>query len=157
MIVVSDTTPINVLVSLGLEEILRDAYGKVYLPPTVFNELLHENAPVNVRAWAKSLPGWIIVKALKYPVPSVLNALDDGERDALALALELAADIVLVDDLQARNAARRMGLPIAGTLGILSLAAEGGKLNFDTAVQRLLEIGFRVSARNIELARPKRS
>jgi len=155
VIVVSDTTPINVLVRLGFEELLRDAYGRVYLPLTVLDELLHENTPIVVRAWAQDLPGWVIVRAPKYPVPSILNVLDDGERDALALALELGADVVLVDDLQARNTALRMGLRIAGTLGILGVAAELGKLDFDVVVRHLLAIGFRASARNIELARPK--
>jgi predicted nucleic acid-binding protein len=98
----------------------------------------------------------VIVKALNYPIPSVLNVLNDEERDAIALALELGADVVLVDDLQAPNKALRMGLRIAGTLGVLSVAAELGKIDFDIAVKQLLALGFRASARSIELARPKR-
>jgi hypothetical protein len=66
------------------------------------------------------LPGWITKRTLGRPIPGKLpRRLDPGEREAIALALELKAERVILDDLPGRKAAGRLGLPVIGVLGIL--------------------------------------
>jgi predicted nucleic acid-binding protein len=73
-----------------------------------------------------------------------------GEREAIALAEELDADALLVDDEAARIEAQRRHIPIQGTLGILDLAAEHGLIDMPDAIQRLLQTNFRASKKLVD-------
>ena len=82
--------------------------------------------------------------------PQVRGArgLDPGEIAALALALQIHADAVLVDERRGYEVARELGLPVIGVLGILLRAKSAGLV---PAVRPLLdalqtEAGFWVSA-----------
>jgi predicted nucleic acid-binding protein len=70
-----------------------------------------------------------------------------GETDALFLARELRADVLLMDELDGRTVARQFGLTVIGTLGVLDLAAARGLLDFRDAWQRLRATSFRVAPR----------
>jgi hypothetical protein len=72
-----------------------------------------------------------------------LRGLDAGEAAAIALALELKADLLLMDDREGAVAARRSGFVVTGTLGALALAAERGLLNLSEAFDRLKSTNFR--------------
>ena len=65
MIVISDTTPINYLVLIGAQDILRTLFGIVYIPPAVFDELTRPKTPAIVRQWAEKHPAWVIVQTPK--------------------------------------------------------------------------------------------
>lgn len=54
------------------------------------------------------------------------STLGRGEAETIALALDVDADLVLLDDLRARKAARRLGVRVMGTLGILKLLMDNG-------------------------------
>jgi uncharacterized protein len=70
----------------------------------------------------------------------------------LALALELGTERLVVDDLDARRACRRLGMPVVGTLGILLAAKHSGRLgSMRSALDRLEAAKFRVSPRLREL------
>lgn len=69
-----------------------------------------------------------------------------GEREAIALACELKATQLLVDDRAARRIVVQRGLLITGTLGILEQAAELGLLNLPEVLQKLLRTNFRINA-----------
>jgi len=99
---------------------LRLLYGQVFIPPAVQAELLEGVArgdhPDLESAW-----GWITVQA---PAPSGLldalsTQLDPGEAEAIALAHELSADLLLMDERLGRKIAVQHGLEVAGVLGIL--------------------------------------
>jgi predicted nucleic acid-binding protein len=142
MIVVSDTGPLAYLISIELSESLPQLYGDVYLPPTVYEELAHPQSPVC--DWIASPPAWIKVVA-----PEILLSdarLDQGEREAISLALEMNADGVLIDEKRGRNVARNLGLKIAGTLAVI---VDGhAKELFDgvAALDRLAATNFYASA-----------
>jgi len=92
MIVVSDTSPLNYLVLIEQEDILRKLFGRVVIPQTVFDELRATGASAKVRDWASSLPAWIEVKQTNLIADASLDVLDAGEREAILLAQELSAD-----------------------------------------------------------------
>ncbi len=114
MLVISDTSPLNILVRIGQVDILPQLFGQVYVPPGVVEEMSHSSTPQRVRDWMRSPPSWLRVQA-----PTTLDEsipLDTGERAAICLARELKADLLLLDDQKARRFAQREGIPITGTL-----------------------------------------
>lgn len=72
-----------------------------------------------------------------------IAALDRGERAAIALALLIKADLVLMDDRDGVTLARRRGLRVTGALGILALAARRGLVDLAAAFTRLKATNFR--------------
>lgn len=76
--------------------------------------------------------------------------LDVGERDALSLALELEADLVLVDDKAARTVAKDRRLSVVGTLAVLDLASQRGLVDLHAALEALASTSFRVRRDVIE-------
>jgi predicted nucleic acid-binding protein len=90
------------------------------------------------------MPKWASVQN-----PSQIDAssrLGLGEREAIALALELKATQLLVDDRVARRVADQRGLSTTGTTGVLEQAASNGLLNLPEVMQRLLNTNFRIDA-----------
>jgi predicted nucleic acid-binding protein len=75
----------------------------------------------------------------------VLGQLDLGEGQAIALATEMNAEVLLMDEQAGRLEAARRGLKVAGTLSVLDEADRAGLLNFEAAVNRLRQTSFRVS------------
>ncbi|MDZ4783931.1 MAG: DUF3368 domain-containing protein [Planctomycetia bacterium] len=149
MIVVSDTTPLNILAQLGLIDLLPQLFGAVILTPGVVKELSHPSTPDIVKAVLEGPPPWLTILAptmlLATPLPSGL-----GEREAISLAAELHADLLLADDKQARKTAQALGITVIGTLGILDAAARRGLVDFADAIARLKRTNFHVSAKLLD-------
>jgi predicted nucleic acid-binding protein len=145
MIVVADTTPVNYLILIGEIDVLAKLYGRVVIPQAVHEELLHSRAPANVRAWIERPPDWLEILSPTAGPDTALAKLDAGEREAIALAEELSADQLIVDELLGRREAERRGLSIIGTIGILREAAEEGLLDLRTSVERLRQTSFHIS------------
>lgn len=128
-IVVSDTSPIRALDFLQRLEVLEALFGEVIVPPAVATELSRPTRwgpPVIL-----SPHHFILVRS---PTDTVavnrwLQNLDAGESEALALAEELSADIVLIDEAAGRSAAQQAGFPVIGTLGILVRAKRDGLID----------------------------
>ena len=145
MIVVSDTTPLNYLVLIGAQEVLPALFGQVVIPETVLGELQAAATPEAVRDWIASPPPWLVTrKAAAVPDPS-LSHLHEGEREAIHLAEELRADLLLLDERAARKVAASRGLTTSGTLAILDRAAEKGLVDFPQALQQLKQTSFYLS------------
>ena len=154
MIVVSDTTPLRYLAVLGLLDLLPRLFGKVHCPATVMKECLHPRAPAALREWAAEPPAWLVCHSAQQVPPELAGLLDAGEAEAITLALEWKADVILIDEMDGRRAARERGLITAGTLNILAQAAERGWLDYDGVVGRLRsETNFRTTLAVIEAAR----
>ncbi len=100
-VVISDTSPLRYLVLIGHAELLCALYAEVLIPEAVLNELSQPATPDAVRRWITHRPSWLEVVPLtaSTALKSVsLADLDRGEHDSILLALELNADLVLMDD-----------------------------------------------------------
>jgi predicted nucleic acid-binding protein len=142
MIVVSDTSPLNYLVVIGQQELLPSLFGRVILPTAVARELSHPLAPPAVQAWIAKPPTWCEIRTPQTIQPIGLGL---GERQAISLAAELKADLLLVDDRAARRAAIQRGLAITGTLGVLELAAARHLIDLPTVIDALRRTDYQIA------------
>lgn len=143
MIVVCDTSPVNYLVLIDEIDLLPQLFTTVVLPAAVLAELQHPRTPPLVASWARELPPWVRVLSPKDPVEDV--GLGRGEAEAIAIAKQVAANVVLIDERKATVVARHRGLLVTGTLGVLALAAESKLVDLEASIRRLLDTNFRAS------------
>jgi predicted nucleic acid-binding protein len=135
ILIVADTGPINYLIQIGCIELLSRLAEKTVLPRSVAAELLHSAAPDAVRTWAAAPPGWVeVLAATKIIEQSDLSAAD---REAIALAMELNASVLLMDDQQARRCAAMLGVATMGTVGLLEMAAARNLIPLPVALEQL--------------------
>jgi len=145
MIIISDTSPITNLNAIGQLDLLKLLFVEVIIPHGVYNEL----AALTNNRKALENNEWIITKQVStYELAeNMIEILDEGEAEAIALALELNADFLLIDERLGRSIAEKHGIKITGILGILQRAKSRG---FIEKVQPLLdqlitEAGFRIA------------
>ena len=150
MIVISDSTPLHYLILIDEIRILGELFGHVVIPPSVFDELQHENTPADVKSWIADAPPWLEVRPTSATPDPALAALGAGERDAIMLAQELRADLLLMDDRAGRLEARRRNLRVIGSLAVLEEGAKQGLVNLPEALARLQQTSFRVSKEVLE-------
>jgi len=152
VIVVSDAGPLIYLGGVGRLALLRDLFGRVVVPRQVWDEVVGASAERPGSAETAAAP-WIDVRtASPSPLTERLSeTLGTGEAAAIGLCLELRADLLLCDDLEARRVAAAQGIRIVGTLGILVRGKRAGLLD---AVRPIMEamvgMGLRVSADLVE-------
>jgi predicted nucleic acid-binding protein len=150
MLVVADTSPLRYLVVIQAIEILPLLYERVIVPQAVLTELQHPRSPREVRAWLATPPAWVEMRQPQQRTR--LARLGPGEQDAIQLAEELHADLVLMDDEDGRIEAERRAMAVIGTLGVLERAAERGLLDLPSALTRLRATNFFVDDALIEEA-----
>jgi hypothetical protein len=121
VVVVSNSSPLIALARIQRLDLLPTIFESVLIPPAVAREI----APS-----ISILPIWLGMQAPKAVPPASVQRrrLGDGEWEALALAIELKADWIILDDLPARRAAEATGLNVIGTLGSLVTAKRAGLL-----------------------------
>src|SRR6266849_277754 len=119
---VSNTSPISNLAWIGRLNLLREQFQEIWIPKAVETEL--QNIPdATVRKVvddAKS-QGWLKLRAASDAalISLLLVELHPGEAEAIALALEMKADHLLIDEREGRTMARQLGLSLTGVLGVL--------------------------------------
>lgn len=128
-LVIVNTTPLINLSLIGQIDLLRQLYGEVSIPPAVQAELLQGGSSRIGIAEVQSA-GWIHVTTLHDPrrAELLMADLDRGESEVIALAQELNADLVIIDERLARRHAKRLGLKLTGTLGVLLKAKQQGRV-----------------------------
>ena len=128
MIVVSDTSPLTALLTVEQADILPQLFREVVIPEAVETELRRCHA---------NLPGWLRVEPLRDQsrAEHYAKTLDRGEAEAIALAQELCADHLLIDERKGRKLARQQGLSVVGLLGVVLLAR---RRNLITSARALL-------------------
>jgi len=99
VIVVSDTSPLNYLITIEEVGILAALYERVLIPEMVFRELQHPRAPSPVREWIAQVPAWLEVHSVHISASKDSVALDPGERDAISLALAFGIGTILINSI----------------------------------------------------------
>jgi predicted nucleic acid-binding protein len=130
LLIVSDTSPLLNLLAIEQLELLRDLYGSIVIPPAVFAEL-RANGMRLAADWID-----VIEPANRSAVDSLRTELDAGESEAIVLAQQLQASLLLIDERLGRRVATRLGLNITGLLGVL---AEGKKRGLIASCAPLLD------------------
>ena len=130
MIVVSNTSPITNLSAIGQFDLIQKLYDTIYIAEGVWQEL---------NARGQSWPGsaeversaWVNRKKVKNQtvVATLRGDLDPGESETIALAIELKADLVLMDETEGRHKAKRLGLNVTGVIGMLLEAKSKGHIS----------------------------
>lgn len=112
-----------------------------------------------MRKWIADPPLWVDVRQVSSDCLAAesLKALDSGEAAAISLAIELHADLLLMDDREGVIAARREGFAVTGTLGVLCLAAERRLIKLADAFERLKCTNFRYRQEILNRLLEKRS
>ena len=143
-LVIADTGPVNYLILIGHIGILPELFEKVILPSAVADELANPGTPPSVRNWIADPPAWAELRHTVGPFADAPKAeLGPGETAAIALAIEIHADLLLMDDRRGVAVALQKGLTVTGTMGLLARAANHGLLDLAGAFASLKRTNFR--------------
>ncbi len=129
MIVVSNTSPLINLAASGQLDLLQRLYGTILIPQAVYHEIVVKGSgqagatEVQTFWWFEryQVQDRALVKRLE-------QQLDAGEAEAIALAVEQKADLLLLDERRGRMIARQLGVAVTGLLGVLLVAKQRGYL-----------------------------
>ena len=137
MIVVSNTSPITNLAAIGQLNLLQQLYQQIVIPQAVYQELTRYGETIPGAIEVQTLP-WIQRQTVadRTLVTSLSYQLHEGESEAIALAIELNADWLLIDEQLGRKVASERGLRLAGIIGTLIEAKRRG---FISAVKPYLD------------------
>lgn len=141
--IIADTSPLNYLILIDAAEVLPKIFQKVVIPKAVQSELLDIGASEKVQKWIQSAPNWLEIEKVD-KIDRNIN-LGLGEVEVISLAVEISADLILLDDKAARSSATQRNLQVIGTLGVLKLADEQKFIDFEIALKRLQKTNFRAS------------
>lgn len=122
MIVISDTTPMISLLKINRLDLLEKLFGEVFIPNAVYEELTIDKQFIEER---KIIDNASYVRTVSASNPEAVRilrmatGLDQGESEAIVLADEWRADILLMDEVKGRTISGQMGITIMGTIGLL--------------------------------------
>ena len=121
---VVDSTVLIALARAKLLELLKELFTEVVAPPAVWAEATEEGKEGSREILASEFIR--VVEVRDRSLIPLLARLDEGEAEAILLARELKADVVVLDDRDSRAAAKLLGLRVVGTAGLLVLAKRRG-------------------------------
>jgi predicted nucleic acid-binding protein len=147
MIVVSDTSPLTALLTVNRSDVLPQLFAEVVVPRAVWDELRRSHV---------DLPAWLKVREVTdaQETARLANLLDQGEAEAIELAKELRADLLLIDERKGRRLAAEEGVPVIGLLGVVLLAKRRGLIPSARALMEALrtEAGADLSDELLDMA-----
>jgi len=146
--IVSNSSVLINLALIGRLELLRELYTELTIPEAVWHEVVVEGAgqagadTVKDATWIKT-----IAVTNKELVRALQEELDAGEAEAIALAQEIGAELLIMDDHMGRQTAHHLGLRYSGLIGVLIESKHKGLINsVKPLLDKLREVaGFRVS------------
>jgi predicted nucleic acid-binding protein len=96
MLVIADSSPLIALVNVGHLDLLPTLFGQVVITPLIAQELADARRPPLVRQVMAQVPPWLLIRG---PARTeMIPLLHTGECEAISLACELNADLLLIDD-----------------------------------------------------------
>lgn len=145
MIVVSNTSPIIILYYAECLDILQKFFSTVYLPPAVNHELTINSHDHELRRAVKQAP-FLEVRILTRPIQELKHKLDLGEIEAISLAQEMAADLLILDDKCAQKEAALLSIPFVSSFALLVKAHQKRLIaDLDLTLNKLEDHGIFVS------------
>ncbi len=156
--VVSNASPIIHLAKMGHLHLLQEFHQQVLVPPAVWREVVergqtYPETPLIERAFQE---GWLQQKSVSdsHMVSLLKLQLDEGESEAIVLAIQERAKVVLLDDSLARMVARQLSLQVTGVVGVLIRAKREAKIvSLKQELERLRnEGGFWLSEHLVQRA-----
>jgi predicted nucleic acid-binding protein len=148
MIVVSNTSPLIALANIDHLHILPSLFGTVLIPTRVAAELASPARPLIVRGFVATAPTWLAVRQVSHVLP--IPKLHSGEQEVIALALEVTADLILIDERDGWRAATARGIATIRTAALLAQAAGMGLIDLREAFDRLRRTDFRVPGKALD-------
>lgn len=141
MIVVSDTTPIISLSKIKRLDLLRQLFGEVRIPASVYDELT-SNPNYSDESEMVENAGFLVVNVNDGKAVELLRratGLDLGESEAIIYSDDCKANLLLMDEVKGRKVAKQMGLTVMGTIGIL-MAAYNEKIVSKEEIQQYISV-----------------
>ena len=149
--IVANSTPLIALARIGRLNILQEMFGAIHIPQAVYNEVATDSKK---RSGSSEVEQYAWINKVDIARSDLLEFLmltvDAGEAEAIALAREIKADLLLIDDKEGRRIADSVGQAIAGTIGLLLRYYKGRPEVFKKAFDELLEQGFRLKKEEYE-------
>ena len=154
--VVSNSSPLIYLAKVGKLNLIKNVYGRVWIPEAVFHEVVTQGKALGIAEATiieEEVGQWIFREEIRPEIDTEYGFLDEserigpGERQALKLCKQLNADLFIVDDKEARRVAKIMKVKTLGTCGILIQARRQGLVSFEEAeeiLNDLVKSGFRI-------------
>ncbi|RLE93430.1 MAG: DUF3368 domain-containing protein [Thermoprotei archaeon] len=149
-LVVSNSSVLIHLTKISRLDLLYKLFKRVVIPLAVYRECTVDGKPGSESIKKAS---WINVLSIKNTAlkQSLMYFLDEGESEVIVLALEINADLVLLDESEARRIAKNFGLNVTGTIGILLKAKKKGYIeNLSKELNKLKASGFWIDNKLIE-------
>ncbi|QLQ31715.1 MAG: DUF3368 domain-containing protein [Candidatus Thiothrix singaporensis] len=150
-IVIADSSPLIGLARIGQLELLHLLYTEIWIPPAVHTELKPDaQRPGSQKLKAALEANWLHVASSDQfsaeTCAELLQSLDLGESEAIALAEAMNARFLLIDERKGRMVATRRGLPIAGIGSVLLAAKHHGHIqSIAVELAALKKAGYRLS------------
>ncbi len=148
-VVIADSSCLIALSKIGELEILHALFENIIIPKAVYVEVVVQGKGRTGAEEVKNAK-WIKVENAKnkLAVKAFQINLGAGESEAITLAIEKNADLIILDDSRARQAAEELSLTFVGTLAILQKAKSKGLIkNFEKTLDDLRKAGFRFNFR----------
>lgn len=135
--VIVNTTPLIALSGIANMNLLQKLYGLITIPRAVYDEILAKPDSECAKQLQQSID-WIEIKDIANSEAKMYykTQLHDGEVEVMILAKEENADLVIIDDNNAKKHAKYLGLPVTGTIGVLIKAKKSGHIK---AIKPLIE------------------
>ncbi len=134
--ILSDTSCLILLEKIGELDLLQQVFGEITVTQVIADE------------YGLTIPNWISIQnPIDQKYQTVLEAsVDKGEASAIALAIELADCLLIIDDLKGRKLADAIGIKITGTFGVILEAKLSGKINsVKPLLAKIKQTNFRLS------------
>lgn len=128
--VIVNSTPLIALSHVNKLDILQKLYGEIMIPNAVYCEISAKPDSVCKRQVEEAL-NWIRIEKIQNEMAKTMykTQLHDGEVEVMILAKERNADLVIIDDANAKKHAKYLQLPVTGTLGVLIKAKKEGYIS----------------------------
>ena len=150
--VIVNSTPIISLCLIGKLHFLKDLYGIIMIPEAVFKEISVKPDSVAKNELDKSLD-WIEICSIKNEMAKILykSQLHDGEVEVMILGKETSADLLIIDDKNAKKHAKYLGFNVTGTLGVLIKAKKSGHIqSVKSLIENLISENIYIDSKIIE-------